>query len=410
MAPRDPRADRESAANLPPLPPLEKRSDWPEFKKKCWYYLFNPWFGPGGDETDFRKMLVDRPDNAEQSRRLDEKLVGVLSGEANAAFDGEVNENKYRFKGFTKIRILHDLFNSASDQLLAADMIEFLGGFDQGRKTVHQFEQELVSRISDFEAFSGSEEENCSFPRILKFGLMVRGLNEDLRNTVIAALQEGRLDVHKATTSDLSTFLRNVTDEGWIKFHGHRRRAGPSASQVSAEGGGAGGGGGGGGSGGGTGNGGGEQKPSGKDKDGKVYTNPFPWLASLSKKAVVKGIKIKGYCGCCHKPVPDVCPTGIVGCEYLKAAGYEAKKLPRKKDAKKSADPAASAAKAGEEKSDDAPAASAVSLDQSEGTSDGFQWEGAEPWSAGDVGCVPASGFTGGPGASATDFPPLPRE
>ena len=87
------------------------------------------------------------------------------------------------------------------------------------------------------------------------------------------------------------------------------------------------------------------------------------------------------------------------------------KKLPQKKGAKKGADPAASAAKAGEEeKSDDAPAASAVSLDQSECTSDGFQWDGAEPWSAGDVVGVPASGFTGGAGASAKDFPPLPGE
>lgn len=182
---------------------------------------------PRSTETDFREMLVDRLDNASQSRWLGELLLDVLGSKANASFRGDVNTKKYRFKGFTKVAILHDLYDSVSDQLLAAQIIEFLGEFEQGNKTVHQFEQDLVSKLSDFEALSG--DGDCSFPRILKFTLVVRGLKEENRGAIIAALQEERLDVHRATTSDLSVFLRNFTDGGWIKFQGHRRKAAPSA-------------------------------------------------------------------------------------------------------------------------------------------------------------------------------------
>ena len=71
----------------------------------------------------FLDMLVDRPDNAEESRRLDDKLIGVLAGEALSPFQGKVNEAKYLFKGFTKLRILHQMYDEKSEQLAAADMV-----------------------------------------------------------------------------------------------------------------------------------------------------------------------------------------------------------------------------------------------------------------------------------------------
>ena len=367
--------------------------DWPLLKHVARYYTAHPWFSPKPPEPgmSFLDMLVDRPDNAEESRRLDGKLIAVLEGEALSPFRGRVLEEKYLFKGFTKLRILHQMYDEQSEQLAAADMVEFMTAFDQGDRTVVQYQQDLDSRIADIEALG-----DCSFPRLLTFGLMVRGLREGPRAEIISALRSKRLSIRTATTKDLALFLKDFSDEGWITLEGHGRRRAPSASQATTEGGGGGGGGGAKGD---------KPKDTGKDKDGKVYTSPFPWIAALPDKRIISATKNKKHCGHCHREVGKDCENGFLDCTILKRAGFKVVKLDKsKKNKDKGTGKDAAAASVANDDDDVAPAASAVSVDPSEDTADSYQWDGAEPVSGGDV---PASAFMGGPEASAVDFPPL---
>ena len=91
----------------------------------------------------------------------------------------------------------------------------------------------------------------------------------------------------------------------------------------------------------------------------------------------------------------------MLSCSILKRAGFKAVKIDNKSKKKDKDKDAAAASVAKDD--DGEPAASAVSVDQSEETAASYQWDADEPF-ANDV---PASGFMGGPVASATDFPPL---
>ena len=91
---------------------------------------------------------------------------------------------------------------------------------------------------------------------------------------------------------------------------------------------------------------------------------------------------------------------GLLGCNILKRAGFKAVKVNKSKKKDKDKDTAAALVA---KEDDGEPAASAVSVDPSEETAASYQWDADEPIG----GDIPASGFTGGPGASGTDFLPL---
>ena len=110
-------------------------------------------------------------------------------------------------------------------------MIRFMSGFDQGNRSVIQFEADLVAKIKDLEATTGSD---CSFPRLLQFSLMARELHDDQRSAVLSALHEGCLDIRSVTTRGLCDFLRNFSDPTWVKFFGQSRRRRPSAPPAAS--------------------------------------------------------------------------------------------------------------------------------------------------------------------------------
>ena len=317
------------APALPAVPTISDRTSWFRAWRVLQFYFRTPTYSPGPEvdpEVDLRQVAGGPGDNSSASANVAALIEGKLAGDA---FNFIKHRRDLDRDGFGTLRLLKDKFGVVDARHVAAEMIDFFGGFDQGTSSIVEYESDLCDY---FERFARA---GFSLPVLFQLVFMIRGLLPADKDVVVRALRDGALALTDTNTSELRDKILDHNSPCWTRIAQQGRVEAPAcANQTAATGdrgkrGGGGGGGGGGGSGAGDDHdkkGGGGQQPNPRTVIGKRSDKT---LTTMFREWTKKGNPKPPLCGACHRPVTTDekffvdgkhCKTGIVGCSILAKA------------------------------------------------------------------------------------------
>jgi len=103
---------RENSKKMPPLPKLDKKSDWPAFWRVMKHYLTKTKYSPGKIGKLQHVTSADEYNNEVASKNVPDALLLILTGDAAAKF--ECQGDTYTDKGFKMLSVLKKDWNSSS--------------------------------------------------------------------------------------------------------------------------------------------------------------------------------------------------------------------------------------------------------------------------------------------------------